>query len=588
MLSRRFLTACRTLRNNKQGTQAMRCMAAAVSSRDPTDTTATRDWIQPMMLLGATVLATTAAASVAWSEQPTTTTMNDANLQFELSAAAVGNETMADLHDEKQSAFYDALPTFTMDQVHERNGQDGAPVWMTYGGMVYDVTNFVVNHPGGSEKIMQAAGSAIEPYWHVYRQHYASDLPMKLMERMIVGILRESDQAVVDDAVELLDQPYAAEPTRHASLIVHSDTPMNAEVPAHLLTKNYLTPNSLFYIRHHHPVPLLSSKQIQEYALTIADATTGEQVSFTLQELRALPSANVIATLQCSGNRRSEFNTHQPTSGTPWQQGAISTARFTGVPLRTLLSAVASKQQLKRANSKQQQQHYPNKNDDLHVQFHALDGMSASIGLAKALDPDVIVAYAMNGVPLPRDHGFPLRVIVPGYAAVRNVKWLQRIQVSRHEASGPWQQGLNYKILPPGVTDARHVDVRDMPSIMEVSLFSGITHVERSSETTIKAYGWAWAGGGRNIVRVDVTADNGASWNTATLLQGAEQPWGRAWAWTFWECDIPVPAANKGTTVRLASKAVDMAFNVQPEECRHSWNVRGLANNAWYRAELNE
>merc|ERR1712137_773811 len=114
----------------------------------------------------------------------------------------------------------------------------------------------------------------------------------------------------------------------------------------------------------------------------------------------------------------------------------------------------------------------------------------------------------MNGEDLPRDHGYPLRIIVPGYAAVRNVKWAQKIKISAEEAHGAWQRGLNYKTLPPSVQDASEVNVEDMPSMTEGSLFSGITStdiIEQEGDTAIvKACGWAWAGGGRNIVRVDI------------------------------------------------------------------------------------
>jgi len=197
----------------------------------------------------------------------------------------------------------------------------------------------------------------------------------------------------------------------------------------------------------------------------------------------------------------------------------------------------------------------------------------------------------MNGAPLPRDHGFPLRVVVPGYAAVRNVKWVETIELSQQEAEGPWQRGLNYKTLPPAVTDANQVQLDQMPSMTEVSLFSGITTIARTTSetlnpgdrTVVQVGGWAWAGGGRNIVRVDVTGDNGTTWATAELKQGSEQRFGRAWAWVFWECELPVVVQEDGT-VHVASKAVDLAFNVQPEKSDHTWNVRGLGNNSWYRA----
>jgi len=177
---------------------------------------------------------------------------------------------------------------------------------------------------------------------------------------------------------------------------------------------------------------------------------------------------------------------------------------------------------------------------------------------------------------------------------VRNVKWVERIEPSREEADGPWQRGLNYKTLPPSVTDAKGIDLDQMPSMTEVSVFSGITEIENDSlgqtkpgdRVKVKARGWAWAGGGRNVVRVDLTSDDGASWATAKLKEGSGQKFGRAWAWVFWECEIPDAVVREDGSIRLASKAVDLAFNVQPENSKHGWNVRGLGNNAWYRESL--
>ena len=137
---------------------------------------------------------------------------------------------------------------------------------------------------------------------------------------------------------------------------------------------------------------------------------------------------------------------------------------------------------------------------------------------------------------------------VPGYAAVRSVKWLKKLQLSKEEAEGPWQRGLNYKTLPPSVTDAKSVDLDRVPSMTEASLFSGITSMDRSEPEVcvtpgdtvmMKASGWAWAGGGRNIVRVDLSGDEGKTWTTATLTDGAHQRFGRAWAWVFWEAEVP-------------------------------------------------
>jgi sulfite oxidase len=401
--------------------------------------------------------------------------------------------------------------------------------------------------------------------------------------------------------------PYQHEPDRHRALRVHSDTPMNAETPSHLLTKQWCTSNSLFYVRHHHPVPYLTDEQVDNYKLIIDVSAyqrtnkkdsdrSAEKTALTpdedgvlrlsLDQLKTLPKTEIIATLQCSGNRRTGFNAYQRTTGTPWGQGAVSTAKFRGVLLKDLLRAAG----LDDPVAAQDEQGLN------HVQFDALDGMLSSINIEKACSPygDVLVAHEMNDAPLPRDHGFPLRVIVPGYAAVRSVKWLSRIAVQKDEATGPWQRGLNYKVLPPNVTDATGQNLSEMPSIMESSIYSGITNLEvvdvppavcPGDRVTVQARGWAWSGGGRKIVRVDVTGDQGKSWVPSKLLSGADQRPGRAWAWTFWEVEVPGCVVQEDGTVRLASKAIDSSLNSQPENSSPTWNVRGLNNCAWYRAQ---
>ena len=536
-----------------------------------------------MLLVGAFVgAALTGGSAIAMCEKKK---KNVPSEKFDLTPASVAKE---DFEAVQASHNIDEMPIYTIGDLAAHDGSDGSRIWVSYGGVIYDVTDWMSNHPGGAEHLMKAAGGPLEPWWYYYRQHYASDLPMRVMEHLAVGRLNEKDQDDIDEQMSVMEEedPYAREPMRHKSLIVHSDTPMNAETPCRNLTENFLTPTSLFYIRHHHPVPYLDQKQLTDFRLKVDLSALGKGVhSFTLDELKAMKKTEVVATLQCSGNRRSGFNTYQRTSGTPWGQGALSTGKFVGVRLTDLLKEAG----LEDAIDVQQ------KGGMEHVRMYSLDGMMASIGIEKAMSPygDVIVCYEMNDEPLPRDHGFPLRMIVPGYAAVRNVKWLNKIELSKEEAEGPWQRGLNYKTLPPGITDANNVDLAKMPSITELSLYSGITHVERTNNeglnpgdrVIMKASGWALAGGGRNIVRVDVTGDDGKTWSSAELKEGSDQKYGKAWAWTFWECEVPAVVGEDGN-VRLASKAVDMAFNSQPEHASHMWNVRGLGNNSWYRVQV--
>jgi len=358
------------------------------------------------------------------------------------------------------------------------------------------------------------------------------------MEKMLIGNLHPSDQEKVDEIMDKLSEerdPYENEPTRSPLLKVHNDTPMNAEVPADLLNSQYVTPVSEFYIRHHHPVPLLGEKQVEDFRLDV-DLTllSGKKqiAKLSLAQIKSLPKVAVTSTLQCSGNRRSEFNDLRETSGTPWSQGAISTAKWGGARLVDVL-VLASEQLTDDATSQgpeegaygtskshsvgnlpqtlQNVQRLLDLHPNLqHIRFEALDGMISSVDVGKALSPfgDVIIAYEMNDEELNREHGFPLRVIVPGYAAVRSPKWVSRLELAEEEAEGAWHRGLNYKILPPSVTNAGEVDLEQMPGLSEVSVFSGITKVSRVVEASgnavkrmvpgetvlVKASGWAWAG----------------------------------------------------------------------------------------------
>jgi len=227
------------------------------------------------------------------------------------------------------------------------------------------------------------------------------------------------------------------------------------------------------------------------------------------------------------------------------------------------------------------------------VQFEGVDGTKASIPIEKAMSlaGDTLLAWEMNGEELPADHGYPLRVVVPGHVGVRNIKWVNRIVASEEEADGVWQRGMAYKSFGPDVTSLEGVDVSKYAPIQEMPVQSAILspppHAKcvAGAGDTLEVKGFAWSGGGKGIVRVDVSADDGRTWHTATLNEGAEQPPHRAWAWTFWEADVPISDHFRGQTT-LVCKAVDASHNTQPESLAGVWNLRGLANNAWHRVPV--
>lgn len=468
------------------------------------------------------------------------------------------------------------LPTYTQAEVSKHSTLDSR-VWVTYKGGVYDITDFIADHPGGS-RILLAAGKSIEPFWRLYQLHVSRGNAAKILEPLLIGKLDPSD---IQEPSGAEDDPFRQDPERHPALLFHSTKPCNAELPADLVLDNWITPNDLWFIRQHHPVPVIDPSK---YRVTV-EGLGMKALCLDLEDLRTrfLPY-EVTATIQCGGNRRSEFNKLEETSGISWGCGAMSTATFRGALLRDVLTfgGLVTPQSAERDGVK-------------HVVFEGIDNMQASIPIEKALCPygDVILAYEMNGVSLPAEHGFPLRVIVPGHVGVRHVKWLARVRTSAEEAEGTWQRGIAYKGMSPSLKSLKGFsdeDLQKVQSTQEQPVTSMILEPKDDSVSElddITVRGFAWSGGGRGIVRVDVTADGGRNWHTAELKEGSQQNACRAWAWTFWECEVPKPAGLKdGEVVEVCAKATDASYNSQPERVEHIWNLRGLNNNAWPRVHV--
>merc|ERR1719277_1785960 len=450
-------------------------------------------------------------------------------------------------------------------------------IWVTYKDSVYDITDFISDHPGG-DRILLAAGKAIDPFWRVYQMHLSRGNALKMLEPMKIGKVNPQDvakQAPADDG-----DPYAQDPAadRHPALVYHSNKPCNAELPSDLILDSYITPNSLWFIRHHHPVPHVD---VSKYFLKVEGLGT-KALAISLEDVRSrFTPHEVTTTIQCGGNRREEFNQIEQTSGISWGSGAMSTATFKGALLRDILtySGLMTPESAERDGVK-------------HVVFEGLDEMQASIPIEKALSVygDVLVAYEMNGEPLPTEHGFPLRIVVPGTVGVRNVKWVKSIRTSAEEAVGTWQRGISYKGLAPNVKSVKDLtqdDLDRIQSVQEQPVTSMILEPKEGATCElddITVRGLAWSGGGRGIVRVDVSADGGKTWHTAELKEGSQQHPTKAWAWTFWECEVPKPEGlEDGAAVEVVAKATDCAYNTQPEAIEHIWNFRGINNNSWPR-----
>uniref|UniRef100_A0A158P821 Sulfite oxidase n=1 Tax=Angiostrongylus cantonensis TaxID=6313 RepID=A0A158P821_ANGCA len=259
---------------------------------------------------------------------------------------------------------------------------------------------------------------------------------------------------------------------------------------------------------------------------------------------------------------------YKKTQGLLWKGTAISNAEWTGVRLRDLLLLAGVD---------------PNDQRIKHVHLEGADvddtGQSygASITFEKAMSPETIIAYSMNGADIPPDHGAPLRCVVPGVVGARQVKWLKTIRLSE------------FRAFSPGVDFGDKLDWKSVPAIQEYPIQSAFciptpgTKVERA-ERTIDVAGYAWSGGGRGIIRVEVSADGGKTWQSAELEQDPQQDLDHMWAWTFFRTSVTIP--DGVDKVELVVKATDRAYNTQPETPAGIWNLRGLLNNAWHRVEV--
>ena len=201
-----------------------------------------------------------------------------------------------------------------------------------------------------------------------------------------------------------------------------------------------------------------------------------------------------------------------------------------------------------------------------------------SVGLGKALAGEVLLAWAMNGLPLPAAHGGPLRVVVPGYIGARSVKWVEQVNV-QEEPSDNYFQATAYRLLP-AEADPASAGPGDGISLGAVALNADILQPDGCSVLDAgpaQVTGYAFAGDDRGIARVDVSCDGGRSWQQADLDDEAGP-----WAWRHWHAVIDLPAGETEITVR----AWDTAAAVQPESAAQLWNPKGYVNNSWARLRV--
>jgi sulfane dehydrogenase subunit SoxC len=314
-----------------------------------------------------------------------------------------------------------------------------------------------------------------------------------------------------------------------------------------------VTPAGMHYVLVHYDIPVVDPAR---WRLSI-EGRVRRSLSLSLDLLRARPAVTSPVTLECAGNGRAHLRP-RPISQ-PWLLEAVGTAKWTGVPLGGLLQEAGIE------------------DGAVEVLFRGLDrgieGGEAqhyerSLKLSEALREEVLLAYAMNGQPLPPQHGFPLRLVVPGWYGMTSVKWLDRITVLDAPFEG-YQQKRGYRLRQTPDEDGEPVSRMLPRSLMIPPGIPDFATRERTLDRggcTIR--GRAWSGFG-TVARVEVSVDGGSRWRDAVL--GPQQP---EWTWCSWEWHWEPRVTG---VYELCCRATDSAGNQQPLTA--AWNLGGYANN---------
>jgi DMSO/TMAO reductase YedYZ molybdopterin-dependent catalytic subunit len=333
----------------------------------------------------------------------------------------------------------------------------------------------------------------------------------------------------------------------------------NHGIPLEAL-RHDVTPVGLHYLLIHYDIP---SVDAETWRLEVGGEVEHD-LSLSLADIRARPAVTLHVTMECAGNGRAQLSP-RPISQ-PWLVEAVGSAEWKGTSLRGVLEEAKVGEKA------------------VEVLFTGLDSgveggieqsYERSLALADAMSDDVLLAYEINSQPLPPQHGYPLRLVVPGWYGMTNVKWLERITCLREPFRG-YQQKNAYRLLEHDGDDGIPV-TRMLPRSLLIppGIPDFMTRERYLDAEPCAIRGRAWSGLDK-IARVDVSVDGGSTWENAELGTQASQ-----WAWCSWRYDWRRPKPGRYV---LCSRATDEAGNRQPIDVR--WNLKGYANNAVQRVPV--
>lgn len=345
--------------------------------------------------------------------------------------------------------------------------------------------------------------------------------------------------------------------------IVRVMRPYDAETPVREFT-SYVTPNHRFFVRSHFGPPAPELIAEANWRLHVGGLIE-HPLELTLTDLKEFERVTITAVVQCSGNGRAFHRPKVP--GVQWERGAVGNAQWTGVRLRDVLAKAGIRPSAK------------------HVQLQGADRpvvssvplFTRSIPLEKAVHPDTILAYEMNGRPLPLLHGAPLRVITPGWMADSCTKWLTEITVQTDEAKGYYMQTA-YRVPVTAIQPNSGLPGTSMVPVEAMvvkSLIASPAHGDQVGRGPVTVQGVAWSGEA-SVAAVELSFDDGKTWEQARLV-GEDEPY----AWRQWQF-LWKPAAAGAVTILC--RATDASGQVQPQES--PWNPSGFLWNGWDRVSV--
>lgn len=340
-------------------------------------------------------------------------------------------------------------------------------------------------------------------------------------------------------------------------LLTRNLFPENQECPIHFL-EHSTTSMNYFYRRNHFPYPEINQ---DAFSLPIEGFVSTPHI-FTYEELLSFPSKTIKVLLECSGNKRAAFK--PKVFGEQWEAGALSQAYWKGVSLNTLFKYTGISSLAKEVIFEGYD--YGERTDVKDTYRFA-----RSLPIEKAIHPDTIIAYEVNGEMIPFKHGYPLRLIVPQWYAMASVKWLKRIIVLDREFHGPFQK-IDYMYYPNQHNDSGSWPVTTMQVNSTIQQPLNLTKLKKGHHV-IK--GMAWTGEGV-VEKVEVSLDQGHTWHQASFQSQADP-----YTWVQWNYHWNV--LNKGV-YSLWTRAIDSRGRTQPLHA--FWNRNGYGYNAICKIEV--